>query len=217
MGVSKFPLTGGFSHNRGSSKIRCLKKKKRKKKSPLCCSGVRGTVAVTPRPLPPHPVAVWGQGHTRRGEGWNPQVPSAFSSQPALAWGHRGGGDRWVTQPRPCSWGAGRGSGGLLRGRGAVLGGGCPGAPQPRGLTPAPLSLRQGIAVELLRGPASAGADLDVGRARHDRPALHPLPGPLRRLQLRPGLRHHHRARLPAPRGGAAPEGRRGPALAAGP
>uniref|UniRef100_A0A8C4W9U0 Adhesion G protein-coupled receptor B2 n=1 Tax=Gopherus evgoodei TaxID=1825980 RepID=A0A8C4W9U0_9SAUR len=60
-----------------------------------------------------------------------------------------------------------------------------------------------GIAVELLRCPAPAGAHLDVGRARHDRPALHPLPGPLRRLQLGAGLRHHHRALLPTPRGGA--------------
>lgn len=83
---------------------------------------------------------------------------------------------------------------------------GCVSAPH-QWAHPHPLSLPQGIAVELLRGPSPAGADLDVGRARHDRPALHPLPGPLRRLQLCPGLRHHHRARLPAPRGGPGARG----------
>lgn len=108
--------------------------------------------------------------------------------------GHSVPGGFWAPGSVPCTRGLPGGEGGVS--------GLCRGCPHG-GLTPAPLSLPQGIAVELLRGSASAGADLDVGRARHDRPALHPLPGPLRRLQFRPGLRHHHRARLPAPRGGA--------------
>lgn len=108
--------------------------------------------------------------------------------------GHSVPGGFWAPGSVPCTRGLPGGEGGVS--------GLCRGCPRG-GLTPGPLSLPQGIAVELLRGSASAGADLDVGRARHDRPALHPLPGPLRRLQFRPGLRHHHRARLPAPRGGA--------------
>lgn len=56
----------------------------------------------------------------------------------------------------------------------------------------------QGIAVELLRGPAPAGSHLDVGCARHDGQALHPLSDPLRRLRLTAGLRHRHGALRPA-------------------
>lgn len=56
----------------------------------------------------------------------------------------------------------------------------------------------QGIAVELLRGPAPAGSHLDVGCARHDGQALHPLSDPLRRLRLTAGLRHRHGALHPA-------------------
>lgn len=59
----------------------------------------------------------------------------------------------------------------------------------------------QGVPVELLRGPAPAGPHLDVGRARHDGQALHPLSDPLRRLRLAAGLRHRHGALRPAARG----------------
>lgn len=59
----------------------------------------------------------------------------------------------------------------------------------------------QGVPVELLRGPAPAGAHLDVSRARHDGQALHPLSDPLRRLRLAAGLRHRHGALHPAARG----------------
>lgn len=52
--------------------------------------------------------------------------------------------------------------------------------------------------MELLRGPAPAGAHLDVSRARHDGQALHPLSDPLRRLRLAAGLRHRHGALHPA-------------------
>lgn len=52
----------------------------------------------------------------------------------------------------------------------------------------------QGVAMELLRGAPPAGAHLDVGGAGHHGPALHALPGALRRLRLAPGLRHHHGA-----------------------
>uniref|UniRef100_A0A4X1SFE6 Adhesion G protein-coupled receptor B1 n=1 Tax=Sus scrofa TaxID=9823 RepID=A0A4X1SFE6_PIG len=61
-----------------------------------------------------------------------------------------------------------------------------------------------GFAVELLRGAAAAGADLDVGRARCHRPPVGPLPDPLRRLRLAGGLRHRHGALHPAQRGGLA-------------
>lgn len=40
----------------------------------------------------------------------------------------------------------------------------------------------QGIVVELLCRPTSAGFDLDVCRARHDGQALYPFPDPICRL-----------------------------------
>lgn len=60
----------------------------------------------------------------------------------------------------------------------------------------------QGLPVELLRGAAAAGADLDVCRARRHRPPLRPLPDPLCGLRLTGGLRHRHGPLHSAQRGG---------------
>uniref|UniRef100_A0A8C5XHW2 Adhesion G protein-coupled receptor B1 n=1 Tax=Microcebus murinus TaxID=30608 RepID=A0A8C5XHW2_MICMU len=62
-----------------------------------------------------------------------------------------------------------------------------------------------GLPVELLRGAAAAGADLDVGCARCHRPPLRPLPDPLRGVRLAGGLRHRDGALHPAQRGGSSP------------
>lgn len=59
----------------------------------------------------------------------------------------------------------------------------------------------QGVPVELLCRPTSAGFDLDVCCARHDRQALHPLSDPLCRLWLAAGFCHCDGALYPTERG----------------
>lgn len=59
----------------------------------------------------------------------------------------------------------------------------------------------QGVTVELLRGSAPPGSDMDVSCARHHRPALCTLPDPVCRLWLAGRLRHRHGALHPAQRG----------------
>lgn len=59
----------------------------------------------------------------------------------------------------------------------------------------------QGISVEFLCRPTSAGFDLDVCSARHDRQALHPLSDPLCRLWLTAGFCHCDGTLYPPERG----------------
>lgn len=63
------------------------------------------------------------------------------------------------------------------------------------------LFFSQGVPVELLCRPTSAGVDLDVCSARHDRQALHPLSDPLRCLWLTAGFCHCDGALRPTERG----------------
>uniref|UniRef100_A0A8K9Y664 Adhesion G protein-coupled receptor B3 n=1 Tax=Oncorhynchus mykiss TaxID=8022 RepID=A0A8K9Y664_ONCMY len=58
-----------------------------------------------------------------------------------------------------------------------------------------------GLSVEFLCGSASAGSDLDVCGAGHDRQALHPISDPLLCLRLVAGLCHRHGALYPEERG----------------
>lgn len=66
--------------------------------------------------------------------------------------------------------------------------------------TPSP-PFSQGVPVELLCRPTSAGFDLDVCSARHDRQALHPLSDPLCCLWLTAGFCHCDGALYPTARG----------------
>lgn len=62
-------------------------------------------------------------------------------------------------------------------------------------------SSSQGVSVEFLCRPTSAGFDLDVCSARHDRQALHPLSDPLCCLWLTAGFCHCDGALCPTERG----------------
>lgn len=62
-------------------------------------------------------------------------------------------------------------------------------------------SFSQGVPVEFLCRPPSAGFDLDVCGARDDRQALHPLSDPLCCLRLTAGFCHCNGALCPTERG----------------